>query len=75
MLEQSWRAGGATGPELAALTAFRLDLSLATVRARSIEVFGESEAPPPHAHVHFRGHDRKVGPLTKYTVVEGHVDA
>jgi hypothetical protein len=73
VLEQSWRAGGATGPELGALMAFRLDLSLACVRARSVEVYGEAAPLPPHAHVHYRGSDARVGPLTKYTVVEPHV--
>jgi Protein of unknown function (DUF3182) len=69
VLEQSWRVGGATGAEIAALQAFQADPARRVVRASCIEVFGESAAPPPDAVVYFRGVDDQVGPLTKYTVV------
>ena len=69
VLEQSWRMGGASGAEIAALEAFRADPRLRAVRASTVEIYGESE-PPPHATVYFRGVDEQVGPLTKYTVVE-----
>ncbi|MCM2253741.1 MAG: DUF3182 family protein [Ramlibacter sp.] len=70
VLEQSWRVGGATGPEIAALEVFRKDPGRKLVRASSVEVFGDSPPPPPGAIVIFRGIDSHVGRLTKYTVVE-----
>ena len=75
VLEQSWRVGGATGPELAALEAFHREPQRTQVRASSFEVFGDSPEPPPHATVYFRGTDPRVGAMTKYTVVQPDVDA
>jgi hypothetical protein len=72
VLEQSWRMGGATGAEIAALEAFRADPGLQVVQASTFEIYGESEAPPPQATVYFRGVDEHVGLLTKYAVVEAH---
>jgi hypothetical protein len=75
VLEQSWRAGGATGPELAALEMFRREPQRASVRTSCVEIFGDSPEPPAHATVYFRGTDSRLGRLTKYTVVEADVDA
>lgn len=75
VLEQSWRVGGATGAELAALEVFRNHPDRCRVSASSVEVYGEDAQPPAHANVHFRGLDPKAGHLTKYTLVEPHVDA
>lgn len=69
VLEQSWRVGGATGPEIAALEAFRADPSRRRVRASSFELFGETAPPPSQAIVYFRGVDSRAGPLTKYTLI------
>jgi hypothetical protein len=66
VLEQSWRIGGASGAEVAALEAFRDDPSLSVVRASTTEIYGESPTLPPGAAVYFQGNDDKVGPLTKY---------
>jgi hypothetical protein len=66
VLEQSWRIGGATGAELAALAAFQADPALGVVRAATIEVYCGA-TPPPDAEVYFNGVDRLVGPITKYT--------
>ena len=74
VLEQSWRIGGATGAEIAALEAFRSDPGLQIVRASTYEIYGKSETPPPHATVYFRGIDERIGLLTKYTAVEVHGD-
>jgi hypothetical protein len=71
VLEQSWRIGGASPAELVALEAFRAEPSLHAVRASCIEVYGDKQAPP-HALVHFRGVDERVGSLTKYTLVEAY---
>lgn len=70
VLEQSWRAGGATGAEIAALEAFRADPQREWVRASCVEVFGDTPEPPPGATVYFRGDDPCAGRMTKYTVVE-----
>lgn len=75
VLEQSWRLGGASGAEMAALAAFRADPSLRAVRATSREVYGSDFVVPDQAHVYFRGVDPHVGPLTKYTLIEPHADA
>ena len=74
VLEQSWRIGGASGAEIAALEAFRDDPGLEAVRASTVEVYGECE-PPPHATVYFCGSDERVGRITKYTVLELHEHA
>ncbi|MBL6457410.1 DUF3182 family protein [Belnapia sp. T6] len=70
VLEQSWRVGGASGAELAALEAFRAEPALCTVRAATVEIYGEAAPPPPNATVYFRGVDALDGPMTKYAMVE-----
>jgi len=70
VLEQSWRMGGASGAEVAALEAFRNDPSLSVVRASTTEVYGESPTLPSGATVYFQGVDGKVGQLTKYARLE-----
>jgi hypothetical protein len=72
VLEQSWRLGGASGAEMAALEAFRADPSLRAVRASAREIYGSSSVPPDGADIYFRGVDPHVGPLTKYTLIETH---
>ena len=68
VLEQSWRIGGASGAELAALEAFGADAGVRAVHARCIERYGEAVAPPTDALVSFRGVDEKVGFITKATL-------
>jgi hypothetical protein len=67
VLEQSWRIGGATGAEIAALDAFRADPALGVVRASTTEIYGSNPILPADAVVYFRGIDKNVGPLTKYS--------
>ncbi len=75
VLVLSWRIGGASGAEVAALEAFRTDPALRTVRASTVEAYGEHVPPPPaHAAVYFRGVDERDGPMTKYATVESHGD-
>ena len=69
VLEQSWRIGGATGAELAALEAFHADQALHAVRAICVERYGESAPVPPSATLYFHGEDPEVGILTKYALV------
>jgi hypothetical protein len=75
VLEQSWRIGGASGAEIAALEAFRDDAGLRAVRAESTEVYDESPRLPRSAHVNFSGKDAERGFLTKYTTLEAYADA
>ncbi|WP_334183952.1 DUF3182 family protein [Novosphingobium sp.] len=70
VLEQSWRAGGASGAEIAAFEAFAADPSRTGVEAATVEVHGVVGAAPPGAAVYFSGIDPVVGPMSKYTVVE-----
>jgi hypothetical protein len=74
VLEQSWRIGGATGAELAALEAFAADPALGSVRASTREVYGDGVNIPGGATVYFQGNDRHVGPITKYTTIEPHAN-
>lgn len=71
VLEQSWRLGGASGAELAAVKSFLADPALHAVRACSTERYGDT-AVPQDAMVHYRGIDPQVGPLVKYTVLEAY---
>lgn len=66
VLEQSWRIGGASGAEIAALDAFRADRALAVVHASTVEVYDAAPILPPDAELYYRGVDAAVGPLTKY---------
>jgi len=69
VLEQSWRIGGASAAEIAALEAFRADPRLRSVCAACTELYGDSQVPPD-AVVHFRGVDDCIGPITKYSQVK-----
>lgn len=70
VLEQSWRIGGASGAELAALVAFREDPSLNRIRATTGERYGLAADCPPEASIVYRGDDSECGPMIKYVVVE-----
>jgi hypothetical protein len=75
VLEQSWRIGGASGAEIVALEAFCADPELLSVRAWCTEIYGAPETTPAHAFVYFRGIDERVGPITKYAMVEPYGNA
>ncbi len=66
VLEQSWRVGGATGAELAAVEAFLADPALQRVTASTVERYGVGATPPPGATVYFHGTDPVIGPILKY---------
>lgn len=74
VLEQSWRVGGASGAEIAAMEVFRDQPACRLVRASCVEVYGEAELPPG-AHVYYSDTDPVVGRLTKYSLVEAHAHA
>jgi Protein of unknown function (DUF3182) len=69
VFEASWRSGGASTAEVAALMAFEDDPTLQVVEATSVKQFGQLRKPPPGALVHFQGDDPDEGPLVRYTVV------
>jgi len=75
VLEQSWRAGGATGAEISALETFDREPAVKTVLARAVERYGKDEMPPTGAVVYFRGVDPEAGPIMKYVIVEKLDDA
>jgi len=70
VLEQSWRIGGASGAELAALLAFRDDASLQRIRASTVERYGPGHQAPAGAQVVYEGNDAECGQMIKYVVTE-----
>ncbi|MCO5100963.1 MAG: DUF3182 family protein [Burkholderiaceae bacterium] len=75
VLEQSWRVGGASPAELAALHALRNDPAREIARAETVEVHGADPELPERAFVHFRGVDERIGPITKYARLCDDADA
>jgi hypothetical protein len=69
VFEASWRSGGASTAELAALTAFAQDPSLHVFEASTVKDFGPARAAPRHAIIHFEGDDPEEGPILRYTMV------
>jgi Protein of unknown function (DUF3182) len=69
VLESSWRSGGASTAELAALREFARDPTLQVVEACAVKLFGRGHEAPPNAVVHYRGDDPEDGPITRYTMV------
>lgn len=66
VLEQSWRIGGASGAEIAALEAFRADRTPRLVRSETMEIRSLDAPVPEDATLYYRDHDPAAGPLTKY---------
>ena len=64
VLEQSWRVGGATPAELAALQAFGREPALAHLHACTRELHGQPA--PDGVDVYYAGVDPHLGPLVKY---------
>jgi hypothetical protein len=69
VLEPSWRIGGASSAELAALSAFVRNPSLQIVGASHAEEYGKNCQAPADAFVDFQGDDPEAGPLLRYTIV------
>ncbi|MEN5062576.1 DUF3182 family protein [Achromobacter aegrifaciens] len=65
VLEQSWRAGGASLAELAAMQAFALSPALQEVRAETRERYGAGEPVPIAQRLVFHGVDSAVGQISK----------
>jgi hypothetical protein len=75
VLEQSWRIGGASGAEAAALHAFAADPSLQRVRASTCEIYADQVQLPAGAWLLYDGPDRQGGRLVKFAQVTKDVDA
>jgi hypothetical protein len=72
VLEQSWRLGGASPAEIAALETFESNPGLAAVRATCVERYGDAVTVPTGAVVCYQGTDSRIGRITKYVQVEDH---
>jgi hypothetical protein len=68
VFEASWRFGGASPAELAAMHLFAESPAVDVVHASTVEAYGWEAAPPPGAIVHFHGEDEQDGPMARYTV-------
>jgi len=65
VLEQSWRAGGASIAEIAALEAFMADPRLREVTTQTRERYGAHQPPPEDEALVFHGEDGEVGFISK----------
>jgi len=70
VLEQSWRIGGASPAEIAALEAFKADPQLQVANASVREIYTAAVPLPAHAQIIFHGVDEHVGWLLKYCLLE-----
>jgi hypothetical protein len=70
VLEQSWRYGGASAAEVAALGEFAEKPGLDIVRASTHELYGADAAAPPDADIYFDGDDSNVGRVLKFCIME-----
>lgn len=66
VLEQSWRIGGASAAEIAALEAFHNHDDVNVVVATTTEVFGADVIGPEDAIPLFQGVDSEIGPVSKF---------
>lgn len=71
VLEQSWRIGGASPAEIAAIESFAKDPELISVRTSCREVHAICDVPEKSA-IYFRGPDDDVGHITKFVKVDEH---
>ncbi len=74
VLEQSWRTGGASAAEIAAIEAFQASATLNAVRASTFEVFGKGARIPDDAVIVFQGADDEIGHICKYVTVTAYGD-
>jgi hypothetical protein len=72
VLEQSWRIGGASGAEIAALEAFQTSPSLEVVRASTTELYQDNPVLPDDAMVYCQQIDPVTGPIVKYARIEAY---
>lgn len=70
VLEQSWRIGGASGAEIAALEAFHANPGLNAVRTSTTELYQANPVLPDDAMVYCQQDDPITGPIVKYARIE-----
>lgn len=75
VLEQSWRIGGASGAEVAALALFRDNPQLGWVQASTHEIHADEATLPAGAQLHYDGDDAHGQRLIKFTTVDAYGDA
>lgn len=75
VLEQSWRAGGASMAEACALEALQHDPARQRVRARTTETYGSQDSRPPETTLVYDDDDPEVGRISKSAGVVKHGDA
>ncbi len=71
VLEQSWRIGGASPAEIAAVEAFARDPALVSVRTSCREIHSLCDAPDK-SDIYFRDADADVGHITKFVSIDAH---
>lgn len=69
VLEASWRIGGSSSAELAAMDAMTRDPDVQIVHVSAVKQFGNIAQLPLNAEIHFDGEDPEEGQITRYTVV------
>lgn len=74
VLEQSWRAGGASAAEVCALEAFGTAPDLKALRAFTCERYGAEHPQPQSAQLIYRGEDTDIGFITKYGGISSYGD-
>ena len=72
VLEQSWRIGGASRAEIAALEVLAADPDCRCLWAETLELFGPDASVPPHAIETYAGEDPDLGLIRKYVMVEAY---
>ena len=72
VLEQSWRIGGASRAEIAALEVMIADVTCRQLKAATLELFGDDAVAPAGAIETFAGQDPELGLIRKYVMVEAH---
>ena len=72
VLEQSWRIGGASRAEIAAMEVFAADADCTCLWAETLELFGSESSAPPNAIETFSGEDTDLGMIRKYVTVEAY---
>lgn len=68
VFEASWRVGGASPAEIAAMHLFATSPAIDVVQASTVEAYGRDATPPAGAIVHFHGEDEQDGPMVRYTI-------
>jgi hypothetical protein len=70
VMEQSWRYGGASAAEVAALRIFADNADVDLVRASTHEIYSPNEQAPAGADIYFDGHDPHAGRLLKFCIID-----